>query len=68
MEAKKRLVIAKWSIVSILLIYVSPILSNFMNGYVSFFGTFGTHLTRFLAYFIFIWVLDFSLNKILELP
>ena len=60
-----KLILAKWSILALLLIYVSPFLSGWLNGYISFLGTFASHLTRFVAYLAFLWFGEWALNKIL---
>lgn len=62
-----KLIFAKWSILALLLIYVSPFLSGWMNGYVTFLSTAGRHLTVFVSYLIFLWLGEWILNKMLGL-
>lgn len=60
-----KLVLAKWSLLAVLLIYVSPFLSNWFISYVGFLGTFGRHLMVFLAYLIFLWFGEWVIGKAL---
>ena len=62
---KTKLTLAKWSLLAVLLIYVSPLFYNWMNSYVSFLGTFGVHLTRFLGYLVFLWFGEWAIGKTL---
>lgn len=63
-----KLVLSKWSIISLLLIFASPLLSNWFNSYVNFLGTFGKYLCIFVSYVIFLWFFDWTINKIMDIP
>lgn len=64
---KTKIILGKWSILALLLIFASPLLSNWFFSFISSTGTFGRYVTQFLSYLIFLWLGDYVLNKVMGL-
>ena len=57
-------IMAKYSIMALLVLFASPILAGWIFSKISVLSTFGNYLSSFISIFLFLWISDWITDKI----